>query len=229
MNALKVIVAPIKDEAPGVWRPFSEKPDIMPAGQAERVINDALSSGSSEISFVFCGPEPTLAGKDFFRMFLNIERELTRPGQGISNTVCTCGDYLDEEWTEFFIENGIEAQIVIDGHWDQVCAGGACPSWDHSWKTTEKAAVLLKEHGLKALGVCYVTSFASRRAQGIYGYLKKINFDRCRFIPCTEPERRKRACSPWALTPVQYERFQKTFLTLVRGLGSGRRNRYPSL
>lgn len=210
MNALKVIVSPIMDEEPGIWRPYAEKSNIMSAQQAEITINDAFSSASGQVSFLFYGPEPLLAGKDFFQMFLNLEKELLRPGQEAANIVCTCGDYLDESWVTFFAENGVETRIVVDGMWDQPFAGGNCPSWDHSWKTAEKAAELLKARGLGTGVVCCVTSCASRRAQGIYGILKKIGFDYCRFIPCTQSGSEKNGPAHWALTPAQYELFLKT-------------------
>lgn len=70
---------------------------------------------SPEIVIAWQGGEPTLMGLDFFRRSIAHEKKYLKPGTSIQNTLQTNGTLLDDEWCEFFRENGFLIGLSVDG------------------------------------------------------------------------------------------------------------------
>ena len=70
---------------------------------------------SPEIVISWQGGEPTLMGLDFFRRSIILERKYLKPGTSVQNTLQTNGTLLDDEWCEFFRENGFLIGLSVDG------------------------------------------------------------------------------------------------------------------
>lgn len=77
---------------------------IMTASTAQRIILEAFRaiSKNGTITFFFQGGEPTLAGLDFFRNFVQLEKALKKPGVAVYHGIQTNGYCIDEEWASFF-------------------------------------------------------------------------------------------------------------------------------
>lgn len=101
---------------------------------------------SPEIVISWQGGEPTLMGLDFFRRSIILERKYLKPGTSVQNTLQTNGTLLDDEWCEFFRENGFLIGLSVDGPREmhdlyRVDKGGQ-PTFD---KVT-RAARLMQKH-----------------------------------------------------------------------------------
>lgn len=70
---------------------------------------------SPEIVVAWQGGEPTLMGLDFFRRSIALEKKYIKPGTSVQNTLQTNGTLLDDEWCEFFRENGFLIGLSVDG------------------------------------------------------------------------------------------------------------------
>ena len=68
-----------------------------------------------EIVIAWQGGEPTLMGLDFFRRSMAYEKKYLKPGTNVQNTLQTNGTLLDDEWCEFFRENGFLIDTSVDG------------------------------------------------------------------------------------------------------------------
>ncbi|MBQ9979580.1 MAG: hypothetical protein IJP23_00750 [Oscillospiraceae bacterium] len=203
MKVFKTIVTPFSGQGPRVWVPESGM--VMSRDDCVCSINTGLTSGADRVEFIFSGPEPMLAGIDFFKTFIEIENEYLRPGQEAVNILCTSGVYLDEAWADFIRDCGIQVRLVIDGAWDEP---GAL-SFNDAWKHAARGAELLARRDLDVAGIIRVTASAARRAGGIYNGIKKVGFDHCRIIPWTLPAWEMEEAE-WALRPGQLEMFLKT-------------------
>ena len=71
------------------------------AGELVEKAFAATEEGGS-VHFLFQGGEPTLAGLDFFRFFLETERSMQR-NISVFHSIQTNGICLDEEWASFFL------------------------------------------------------------------------------------------------------------------------------
>lgn len=81
----------------------------------ERCLRDYLETTQvPEPSVCWHGGEPLLAGIDFYRKVLEIERRHAG-GRRVLNTIQTNGTLLNEEWARFFAGEGFLTGISIDG------------------------------------------------------------------------------------------------------------------
>ncbi len=68
-----------------------------------------------EVSFVWQGGEPTLAGLEFFKEAVALQRKYQRPGQLITNAIQTNATLLDDDWCRFFHEHDFLVGVSLDG------------------------------------------------------------------------------------------------------------------
>ena len=68
----------------------------------EKVIQAGMEYAEHICSFAFQGGEPTLAGLDFYRQVVVLQKQYAKPGVEIRNAIQTNGYTIDEEWAAFF-------------------------------------------------------------------------------------------------------------------------------
>ncbi|MCL2166843.1 MAG: radical SAM protein, partial [Clostridiales bacterium] len=82
----------------------------------ERYIRQYIkASPDQEISFVWHGGEPTLAGLDFFRQVVKIQKRYLPKRRTVRNNLQTNGVLLDDEWCAFLAEEDFDVGLSIDG------------------------------------------------------------------------------------------------------------------
>jgi organic radical activating enzyme len=64
----------------------------------EKVIQAGMEYAEHICSFAFQGGEPTLAGLDFYRQVVVLQKQYAKPGVEIRNAIQTNGYTIDEEW-----------------------------------------------------------------------------------------------------------------------------------
>lgn len=95
------------------WRAKSE---FMPFRVLATLIAKALCLPEHRrIDFIWHGGEPLLLGKEYYKKALGLQQEFTQPKQNIRNSLQTNGTLLNDEWCEFFKENGFSIGLSIDG------------------------------------------------------------------------------------------------------------------
>jgi uncharacterized protein len=67
-----------------------------------------------EITFVWHGGEPLMAGIEFFRKAMKLQKKYAG-GKKIINSLQTNGTLVDGEWSRFFHDNGFLVGISVDG------------------------------------------------------------------------------------------------------------------
>ena len=77
---------------------------IMSLETLEAVIEKALEAARTECTIAYQGGEPTLAGLDFFRKSIEMQKKHNRRKITIHNAIQTNGMVIDEEWARFFAE-----------------------------------------------------------------------------------------------------------------------------
>jgi len=69
----------------------------------------------NEVTFVWQGGEPLLAGLDFFKRALEFQEKYRPQGMTINNAIQTNGTLLDDNWCRFFKKHDFLVGISIDG------------------------------------------------------------------------------------------------------------------
>ena len=91
---------------------------IMSKETADRLIASAVDAtcDGAMISVGFQGGEPTMAGLDYFRHF--IEEEKKYPSRRFTHSIQTNGYAIDESWAAFLAQNNFLVGISVDGYKD---------------------------------------------------------------------------------------------------------------
>ena len=81
----------------------------------ERVQVHCTENGIDEFLFAFHGGEPLLAGKDFYRRFVDKVNETLDKNIRVYYAVQTNGLLLDESWSRLFAELKMQVGVSLDG------------------------------------------------------------------------------------------------------------------
>ncbi len=157
---------------------------------------------AQEVVFGWQGGEPLLAGLEFFRKAVALQREHARPGQRVLNTLQTNGTLVTDEWAEFFSAHSFLVGVSIDGPPDLHDRYRRDRNSGPSYERVLAGLNVLQRHGVE----CNVLATVNRENVGhplrVYHHLLDLGFRHLQFIPVVErqlPESRK--VTPWSVRP----------------------------
>lgn len=156
------------------------------------------------VSFAFQGGEPMLAGVDFFRRFTTLARERKPAGTRIVFSIQTNGTLLNEDWAEFFRQEGFLVGLSLDGFETLHDANRVDARGAGTWKMLVEKVRLLQNHQVETNALCVVTGACAKRAGRVYRSLKELGFAYLQFIPCLDPVGMERGGMPYSLLPEDY-------------------------
>lgn len=190
-----------KDEAENRQKAFT---GLMSLETAEIIIQKAVQAAENEISFMFQGGEPTLAGLDFYKAFIDMEQKYSRPGLSFHNAIQTNGLEITEEWADFFKNNSFLVGLSLDGNSELHNRYRKTKNGDDTFNKVMKAASLLDKYKIEYNVLCVLTEANARNIEKIYHFFSKKNFGYLQFIPCLEPLNAERGKSEYALSIDKY-------------------------
>ena len=180
---------------------------IMSAETTDRLIASAVDAtcDGAMISVGFQGGEPTVAGLDYFRHF--IEEEKKYPNRRFTHSIQTNGYALDESWASFLAQNNFLVGISVDGYKDLHDLHRLTPSGEGSFERIANNLELLKKHKVEFNALCVVTRQCTERPHRVYNRLKAMGFEYLQFIACLDPIGAERGKQSYSLNPEDYGRF----------------------
>ena len=175
----------------------------MKADMLETLVRRVMTYADGQATFAFQGGEPTLAGIDYFRRLVKLQRQYARPGLQVANALQTNGLHLTDEMIAFFAENDFLLGVSLDGcqatHDLLRKDAAGCGTFDRVLATTRK----LDAAGVRYNILCVVNQAVAEQIDAVLEALRPFEF--LQFIPCLDPlDGEKNACS---LTPEGYGRF----------------------
>ncbi len=160
---------------------------IMECTVAEILIEKALTYADGEnVVFAFQGGEPTLAGLEFFKYFIETVNKYNTKNSRIFYSIQTNGTEIDEGWAEFFRENSFLVGLSLDGDLE----GNKFrkkPSGQNSFYKILSAAELLKKHNVEFNILTVLTGYCAENGERIYRFFRSKGFRYLQFIPCLRP------------------------------------------
>ncbi len=173
----------------------------------ENVIIAAMEYAEGICSFAFQGGEPTLAGLDFFRQTVSLEKKHRRAGIEVRNAIQTNGLCVDAEWARFFSENHFLVGLSLDGpaeihNRNRIDAEGR-GTFNRVMQTVRLFDKFRVEYNI----LCVVTGKNARSIQSIYRFYRKQGFRWLQFIPCLEPMAQERGAEAYHLSCKEYGDF----------------------
>ena len=177
---------------------------VMKASVLDRLIRSAMEASDS-VSFTWHGGEPTLAGLDFFRSAVKLQKKYLREGQKVWNSLQTNGLALDAKWCEFLYREHFDVGLSMDGdreNHDLYRRGrDGSPTYDR----VKDACRMLLDTGIRPDILCTVTRECESRGAQIYRSLSELKTGWIQFIPIVI--RRGGKVLPPSVTPEGYGRF----------------------
>lgn len=173
---------------------YLEKKELFPKKQNYTMSVEVLQSyitkyislqPTSLVQFVWQGGEPTLAGLDFFKRAIKLQRHFAGRKQ-IKNSIQTNGTLLNDEWCEFFKENDFLVGISLDGpreihdRYRTDHSGGG--SFDHVLRGLR----LLQKYGVEYNVMATVGKETAYRPLDIYHFFKEEGVEFIQFTPVIE-------------------------------------------
>jgi uncharacterized protein len=179
---------------------------MMSDSVLESYVRQYTQAMPARAEFGWQGGEPLLAGLDFFKRAVELQKQYAQPGQVITNGLQTNGTLLDEKWCLFFAENDFLVGISLDGtpQWhDSLRRDGAGEKTFHrAWAGLE----MLRRHNVQFNVLVTLNAANAPHAGDIYRYFVNRGVQYLQFIPILE---RKADGTPtdYSCTGEQFGRF----------------------
>ena len=197
------------------YHDVSEKREVRNYGMMrpdtlEALVRRAFDEAEGQINFAFQGGEPTLAGLDFYRVFMETVRRYDRKRAKLSFAIQTNGTLLDAEWAAFLRENRFLVGLSMDGYKELHDANRLDARGGGTFRTVQGAAALLTRERVDYNILCVVNRMTARHVDKLYSFFKKSGHRWLQCIPCLDALGEARGGSKHSLTPALYEEFLKS-------------------
>jgi len=160
---------------------------IMSDDILERYIIQHIKASTEEtISFSWHGGEPLLAGIDFFRKIVALQKKHNSAGRFIINGLQTNGTLINETWASFLAEEKFLVGISIDGPGDLHNRFRTTSENEPSLSMTLRGYEMLLKYKVLCEILCVVNSYNVRFPLVVYNFFKEIGTKYITFLPLVE-------------------------------------------
>lgn len=173
----------------------------------EEVIRAGMEYAEHICSFAFQGGEPTLAGLDFYRKTVALQRKYEKPGVRIQNAIQTNGYAIDEEWARFLAKHHFLVGLSLDGPAELHNLNRPDAAGRDTFNRVMRAVRLFRKYGVEFNILCVVTGRNARSVEKLYRFYRKQDFRWLQFIPCIEPLEQRRGEARYHLPAAAYGEF----------------------
>ena len=185
----------------------SKKQTRMSFDLLEKLIRQTIAaSPGPTVSFTWHGGEPTLAGMDFYRKALELERKHLPKGWEAWNNLQTNGLLLNEGWCRFLKENRFDVGLSIDGSAEVHDFNRRFPGGGGTWERVRASLRRLREAGIEPDLLCTVNAVSEGRSLEVYRALRETGCPWVQFIPVVIRDEGG-ASAPGSVSPEGYGRF----------------------
>ena len=185
----------------------SRKQTCMSYALLEKLIRQTVAASPGPVvSFTWHGGEPTLAGMDFYKKALELERKYLPKGWEAWNNLQTNGLLLNEGWCRFLKENRFDVGLSIDGNAEVHDANRRQLNGAGTFERVSAAIRRLREAGLEPDLLCTVNAVSEARPLEVYRALRDTGCGWVQFIPVVIRDAEGGA-APGSVSPEGYGRF----------------------
>ena len=187
---------------------------IMSNEAAELLIKKSFGYAENVCTFAFQGGEPTLAGLEFYRNFVQLVKQYNIKKIDVNFAIQTNGTVINEEWADFLFKNNFLVGLSLDGPKDINDMNRVDSLQEGSFTRIINAVNLFNKHNVQYNILCVVNNLVARHTNKIYNFYKKNNFNYLQFIQCLDPLDEEPGGNPYSLKPDMYAVFLKNLFDL---------------
>ena len=152
------------------------------------VIQHIKASTDTTINFSWHGGEPLLAGIDFYREVVKLQRKHQPAGSIIVNGIQTNGTLIDDDWCNFLAKEGFIVGISIDGPGDLHNNYRRTRDDGATLQQVIRGYELLQKHGVLPEILCVVNADNVKYPLVIYNFFKQLGARYITFLPLVETQ-----------------------------------------
>lgn len=191
----------------------------------EQLIREAVAYAEGHLTFAFQGGEPTLAGLDFFRNAVKLQKRYNTKGLTIENTIQTNGLMIDEEWAQFLHDNHFLVGLSLDGPRNLHDEARVGVKNEGTFECVMQTVSILRRYEVDFNILTVITQQTAAKAGYLYKFYKRNQFSYVQMIPCmdevgrTERKAGQKEASadsgnPYAVSAETYGKFLCDFFDL---------------
>jgi len=185
----------------------------------ENLVRRAFSYADGAVFFAFQGGEPTLAGAEYFRRLLDLERLYNTRGLQIQHAIQTNGLSIDNELIEVLRRGHFLVGLSVDGTRNIHDSRRLDAAGKGTYARVMKSAATLRDAGIDYNILCVVDRNVARHPKEVFDTLAPHGF--LQFIPCLDPL--DGSTGPNSLTAEDFGLFlTETYRLYAHELRSGR-------
>lgn len=181
---------------------------------AENLIKKTLDGSFSLCTYAFQGGEPTLRGLDFYRSFVELTQKYNTHHTQVHFAIQTNGTLIDNEWAQFFAQNGFLVGLSMDGGKRIHDALRFDSTGNGTFNKVLRASQLFNNYNVAYNILTVVSAVVAEHIQDIYEFYIRNNFIYQQYIACLDPIGETRGQYAWSLTPERYGVFLKKLFDL---------------
>jgi len=160
---------------------------IMNDDILEKYIIQHIEATTEEtIFFSWHGGEPLMAGIEFFKKAVSIQKKHKPSGRTILNGVQTNGTLIDWTWASFLAEEKFVVGISIDGPGDLHNRYRVAPGGGPTLSKVLRGYDILQRSRIRSEILCVVNSHNVRFPLVIYNFFKELGAKYITFLPLVE-------------------------------------------
>lgn len=153
---------------------------------SDYIIQHIEATTEEVILFSWHGGEPMLAGIEFYRNAVEIQKQHLPPGKKLVNGIQTNGTLLDEEWCRFLSKEGFLVGISLDGTEELHNQFRTNRKGDGTFQIVLNGLKLLQQYSITYEILCVVNSTNVKYPLQIYRYFKELGAKYITFLPLVE-------------------------------------------
>lgn len=159
---------------------------MMTPALLERTIAQAADANDGpELLFNWHGGEPLLAGIDFYRQAVRLQKKYAG-GRTVTNTIQTSGLPLNPRWAEFLRQENFLVGLSIDGPEEIHDAFRKDKRGAGTFEGAMRGLELLRRSGVEFNTLTTVNKASKGRGAEIYGFLKSAGSTYMQFLPVAD-------------------------------------------
>lgn len=178
---------------------------IMTEDTLEQLVKAVLDYADGFAAFAFQGGEPTLAGLDFYRKTITLQKKYNTKKLVIQNTIQTNGTLMNEAWAQFLAEQHFLVGLSLDGPRGVNDFCRVTKQGKSTFDAVLHAVRLFEQYGVEYNICSVVTAKTAEKIPSIYNFFKQKGFQYLQFIPCLDETIGDH--SEFSLTPRMYGTF----------------------
>jgi uncharacterized protein len=162
-------------------------PGRLPLDVLERYIDQRFrASRGPVVHFEWHGGEPTLAGLEYFRAIVRMQRAHLPPGRTVSNGLQTNGCILNGAWADFLAKERFSVGLSLDGPADLHDAFRRSADGAATHSRVVHAHALLRERGVFVNVLCVLHARNAAQPDRVYDFFRDLGATHLQFLPLVE-------------------------------------------